>query len=140
MPRKRRVPNAPYNTGRPPLNEPAPGRAYGERQKAERALQAVPIQPANQPVDFAQILEAAKRSPQPNGGLLNQPTARPNEPVTAGLSTGPGPGPEVLGPADPDLANLRPLLPVLVLMAAQPNASVSARNFVRRLRGAMPPQ
>lgn len=28
---------------------------------------------------------------------LNDPTARPNEPVTAGLMNGPGPGPEVMG-------------------------------------------
>lgn len=32
----------------------------------------------------------------PNG-LLRMPTQRPNEPVTAGLSTGPGPGREALG-------------------------------------------
>jgi hypothetical protein len=30
-------------------------------------------------------------------GGLNAETARPNEPVTHGLSTGPGAGPEILG-------------------------------------------
>lgn len=29
---------------------------------------------------------------------LDDPTARPNEPLTAGLATGPGAGPEALGP------------------------------------------
>lgn len=29
-------------------------------------------------------------------GLLGQPTNRPDEPITAGLARGPGPGPEVL--------------------------------------------
>lgn len=31
------------------------------------------------------------------GNLFTQPTKRPGEPVTAGLSRGPGPGPEALG-------------------------------------------
>lgn len=30
-------------------------------------------------------------------GILTLPTQRPNEPVTAGLTRGPGPGPEALG-------------------------------------------
>lgn len=33
---------------------------------------------------------------------LDDPTARPNEPVTAGLFSGPGPGPEAIGPTPPD--------------------------------------
>lgn len=32
----------------------------------------------------------------PEGGILNRPTDRPNEPVTQGLSVGPGRGPEIL--------------------------------------------
>lgn len=32
-----------------------------------------------------------------DGGSLTHPTNRPNEPITAGLSRGPGPGPEALG-------------------------------------------
>lgn len=34
---------------------------------------------------------------QSGGGLLRGPSRRPNEPVTAGLSLGAGPGPEALG-------------------------------------------
>jgi hypothetical protein len=34
--------------------------------------------------------------PIPEGGILNQPTNRPNEPLTAGLPIGPGPGTEAL--------------------------------------------
>jgi hypothetical protein len=34
---------------------------------------------------------------------LHDPTARPDEPITAGLPTGPGPGPEALSAVgDPD--------------------------------------
>ena len=35
-------------------------------------------------------------NPPPPEGLLAAPTARPNEPLTAGLPTGAGPGPEAL--------------------------------------------
>lgn len=45
--------------------------------------------------DFATILERAKAM-QGRAGLLTRPTERPNEPITAGLSTGPGPGPSVM--------------------------------------------
>jgi hypothetical protein len=40
---------------------------------------------------------------------LDDPTARPNEPVTHGLDTGPGGGPEALGtlPGNPILASVR---------------------------------
>jgi len=147
MPRKKKPPTEPYNTGRA-LTAVSGGRGYGERQASEQALQEVPLSPRpgadpqaapQGPPDFAAVLAAAQASPSPNGGLLNQPTARPDEPITAGLSTGPGPGPEILGPSDPDLATLRAYLPMLELAANQPGASVSTRNLVRRLRGAMPP-
>lgn len=77
---------------------------------------------------------------------INAPTSRPSEPVTAGLSLGPGPGPEAipsLAPTsnapDPDLINLIPYLPGLELLTTLPTASSATRNFVRRLRGAIPP-
>ncbi len=40
---------------------------------------------------------AAAQQLKGKAGMLRQPTGRPNEPVTAGLSIGPGPGPEALG-------------------------------------------
>lgn len=40
-------------------------------------------------------------------GQLNRPTERPDEPLTAGLSQGPGPGPEVLSPGDRATRTLR---------------------------------
>lgn len=58
---------------------------------------------------------AAALATRPPGGMgLLAPTARPAEPVTAGLPVGPGPGPEALGsagaptagPADGVLASL----------------------------------
>lgn len=56
---------------------------------------------SNAPPDgLAAMLAAAQAMPPPSGPGLSGPTQRPNEPVTAGLASGPGPGPEAL--------NLRP--------------------------------
>lgn len=75
--------------------------------------------------------------------FANPTSARLGEPVTAGAALGPGPGrealPEIPEGVDPDLANLAKQLPMLELMASQPTASVTFRNFVRRVRGAIPP-
>jgi hypothetical protein len=103
----------------------AKGQPYGEAGQQLASQQTVPMGPPPIP--------------------LGAPTARPSEPVQAGLSLGPGPGPEaipaiapVTGP-DPDLIALAPYLPALELMSTLPTASSASRNFVRRLRGAIPP-
>jgi hypothetical protein len=72
---------------------------------------------------------------------LGEPTQNPNEPVTAGADSGPGPGMASLGLGNPDAANVQallPYLPSLEVMAAQPNATPAFKNFVRTLRGNMP--
>jgi hypothetical protein len=91
------------------------GRAYGQAQQMQQAMKAAPLPqipgpppaqanaggppPGNQPPaqagGFAAALAAAARAP----GIatsLTQPTMRPHEPVTTGLSQGMGAGPEVL--------------------------------------------
>jgi hypothetical protein len=63
----------------------------GDRKRREQAQAVMP-------------LPATGRPPPPPGSIpsLTAPTERPNEPVTAGLPVGPGPGPEALGaPAAP---------------------------------------
>jgi hypothetical protein len=98
MPRKRRT--QPGTSGgaysnRADLAQPvqAPsGLAYGERQALEEAQAAQPL-PAQVPFD--RILAAAQGH-QFSPVSLNAPSTRPNEPVTHGLSVGPGGGPEVL--------------------------------------------
>lgn len=62
---------------------------------------------------------------QPGGlGQLTAPTDRPGEPVTAGLASGPGPGPEALGQPplqqDPTVGLLKGLL------SAYPNPDLQA--------------
>lgn len=67
----------------------ARGGTYGTRQQSEAAQRAVPL---------------------PEVVPLDAPTARPDEPLTAGLPSGPGPGPEALGmvgPGNPKLSKLK---------------------------------
>lgn len=81
----------------------SPGGAYGDRIASVRSQQAIPMAPAPQapgggggPVP-PNAPPAVAPSPGPPPTPLDAPTQRPNEPVTAGLPIGPGPGPEALG-------------------------------------------
>ena len=67
---------------KPPM-QAAPGQGYGEAKAQMDAQRAVPVAPPPPP-------QPADLPP------LTRPSERPNEPVTAGLPIGPGPGPEVL--------------------------------------------
>lgn len=84
--------------------------------------------------DRQQAQPPAAPQPMPD---LSGGTRYPDRPITNGLSTGPGAGPEVLGIVPQNLERFRPLLPALELAASMPDVSVEARNFVRRLRGAL---
>lgn len=126
------------NGSKIPLPTTAPSAQYGEGAKLQAAQAAVPMGPS--PV--ANI----PQGPLPGAaGPLNRPSERPDEPITAGLPTGAGPGPESLdrgpgfSPDDADKLEWAKYLPTLELLANLPSASVATRNFVRRLRGAIPP-
>jgi len=87
--------------------------------------------------------------PQGEGGAppvevtpFGAPSARPDEPVTHGADSGPGPGLDSLGLQDPDerltkedMAQLQAYLPYLEWMASLPNASPGTRSYVRRIKG-----
>lgn len=132
MPRKakRTLSGAPGGPARPPVNT-----TYGDGERAlesqrrmpvadySRRLQAVPNSggappgsaeiPATQqdPADRLNAIMAMARNmapPEP----LNRPTQRPNEPLTAGLPMGAGPGLEVLAPGDRVVRTLRMLADV----------------------------
>ena len=88
------------------LNAPKPpatqftGQPYGAATQQAAAQQAMPVAgtavPLPQPGAPGQ--PPALTGPAPGSlGDLHRPTDRPNEPVTAGLASGPGPGPEALG-------------------------------------------
>ena len=84
-----------------------PNQTYGEAAQQQAAQRAVPMAPSAAPAPSqmpappgAQDQHAAANQPQgqvyPGELPWTGPTQRPNEPVTAGLPTGPGPGPEAL--------------------------------------------
>jgi hypothetical protein len=158
MPRAKKAPVAPYNTGH---NEKVPtepgGRAYGARKATEQAIAASPLAgpsvapapagPAPAPPDAGGQVDptaalAAAQGYSPQGPGLTDPSQNPNEPVTAGLPSGPGVGPEGLAMPDPTQADTQAwatYLPTLEYLASMPGSTASTRNFVRRLRAAMPP-
>lgn len=97
----------------------APSAGYGQRVAQERAQQAVPLAPQPSPTVPS---PPAPGPPAPTGpapgelGDFLRATERPSEPITAGLASGPGPGPEALGQAnDGSVDELR------ALYAAFPN-------------------
>lgn len=70
------------------------GQTYGEATKQRRSVQAVPTGAA--PTQQA-AQQAARRVTPAAPGSLTAPTARPNEPITAGAPFGPGVGPAAAG-------------------------------------------
>jgi hypothetical protein len=83
------------------------GQTYGQAGAQQAAQQTIPLpQQAPPPTAApqpAQPPDLSNLTLQPGAlGPLHTPTQRPNEPLTAGLSTGPGPGPAALGLPAPD--------------------------------------
>lgn len=84
------------------ITPPVANQEYGSGVAQQALAQAMPaprataggpaIAAPSQPTNLA----AAASSLRDQVGLLNPDTARPNEPVTHGLPSGPGGGPEVL--------------------------------------------
>lgn len=78
----------------------------------------------------------------PSAVPLTSPTQYPDEPVTAGVPEGSGPGPEVMASAGataagPTRDKLLASLPVLTRLANTPNASPELRALVRYLRSSV---
>lgn len=84
-----------------------PGQQYGQQAAQQAAMSAVPMGTPVAPSP-AGGTGAAPAAPPPPLTPLSAASARPDEPVTAGLPLGPGPGPEVLG-ADVEMDELRAL-------------------------------
>lgn len=84
----------------------ASGQEYGQRKAQEDAQRAIPL-----PAAQTQAQVQAEPYPLPGSfGAFDRPTEYPDEPVTAGISSGPGPGPEALGfPLDDPVLELRRL-------------------------------
>ena len=105
----------------------APAKQYGQRQAAMAQQQAIPLPkrvgeqiaggalPASTPPGGGSPGTVPPGAGTPSdvpGGIppglgYHDPTARPNEPVTAGLNSGPGPGPSPTIHRDPETDALR---------------------------------
>lgn len=106
-----------------PPNPMEPQLQYGETGRYKRALAGLPTDRAN-----------------PQRVNLLGPSQAPNEPITAGLSMGPGAGPDSLIPS-PDQLNsrmtaeeLRYAYPLIMRLAALPNATTETKIIAQRLR------
>lgn len=103
MPRRRKTPGPTArggyqgsgNAGGAQTPTAPTGMRYGEHKASIDAQRAVPV-PDMQPDLHAQAAQDALTMPAPAAGGLLAPTTRPGEPVTAGIPSGPGPGPEAV--------------------------------------------
>lgn len=121
----------------------APGQTYGVAAQQARSQQQMPL-PGGGP-NAGPSMGSPMGSPSIGGGgglgpgalpgslgALHDPTGRPGEPVTHGLPTGPGGGPEVLQPPNP----LVKAAAVLNNLGDSADADTKAlRNFVNAQLG-----
>ena len=83
------------NPAQKPARMVVPGQTYGEGAAQMRSQQAVPMAAA--PTDAPPADMAQMAGPVPGAlGPLDRPSDRPDEPITAGIPFGPGPGSEAL--------------------------------------------
>lgn len=64
---------------------------------------------------------------------FDSPTARPDEPITAGMNSVPNVQPTQID--DSTRQKLLAAMPTLLWLASQPKASEQTRQFVRQVRG-----
>ena len=117
------------NRGPQPITT-APGQAYGQAAAQENAQRAVPMAGIPQPPAAAPVAAPSEpaAAPGPGPGEIPwlHPSDRPDEPVTAGLETGPGPGPEALSGSPGGEAKLAD---ILGQAAAHPAASSQVQHL-----------
>ncbi len=110
-----------------------PNAAYGEQKEFQE-------QQMSAPMARSQGQQASVNDLMANVVPLNAPTRRPDEPVTAGVDAGPGPGREVLGIKSPtdaqleDLARIAKYMPMMMQYADSPQSSGTMKAFVKYLR------
>lgn len=103
----------------------APGGEYGSRQEME-AIQGGAV-----------MADGGQQQPAPRPTPLGAPTARPEEPITAGVDVGPGMDSVAAGIQTPyEITNekLRPILHSLETMANLSSSNPEFRTFVRNMK------
>lgn len=124
-----------------PIRDPG-GLPYGDNQELRSQQAAAPMSGASPEAMAAQQggiggIPLANLAPS-----LFDPTDRPDEPLTAGASFGPGPGPEALSTPSagngPTQARLTAYMPVYIQMAESPYTSPEFKamtNYIRQVLG-----
>ena len=131
-------------------NVQAPAQQYGERSQQQAAQRSVPVAappipapaggttptaPGTAPAGPTGGAQAGGLPPVSGPGILPflHPSNRPNEPVTAGLPTGAGPGPEALTGVGAIAANQAveqgTLRNLLTSLASGPASSAAVRDL-----------
>ena len=107
----------------------APGGEYGARQEMESIQGGAPMMGGGGSTPTAAAPQIDRSSLVP----FDAPTARPDEPVTAGADSYQEMGVSQID--DATRARLTNALPALLWLASQPQASEQTRQFVRQVRG-----
>jgi len=112
---------------------------YGDGQDMMDIQGGAPMAatPSPTPVSASQMAQNAQQQAQPQGQPvtpLSAPTARPNEPVTAGAALGPGPGMSALGITPGQTANAgQSTKQIVQALAAHPDASPELQKLAQSL-------
>lgn len=135
------------NAPRRPAPVSGPGPFSRRTDGPGQPTRALPNAGYGEQAEFQSIQRGAKMSKQsqprpdmPEIVPLNAPTMRPDEPVTAGVDRGPGPGSNVLGIPNPaeqrvgDFEKLSKYMPLMEMYAQSPVSSGTLKNFLRYLR------
>ena len=137
-----------YRRPSQPAAVSGPG-AHSQRTDGRPQQMDLPDAKYGEAAQFQEIQQGAalSASPSPSGGgapaaslptPLSDPSASPDQPVTAGADAGSGPGSEALGLPSQEFSadvkrRLGPLLPFLIRKADDPHASDELRQQVRYL-------
>lgn len=119
------LPGTPGTPLPPSPAQPDPVR-YGQTQSLRQRLMGIPLE-QNQ-----------------GTALLNDPTTNPDEPVTAGINLGAGPGADSLIPSPVSLSQqqtsqeMKLAYPLLMRLATLPNATSETKILAQRIRANMP--
>lgn len=103
-----------------------PDAAYGEQKDFQAIQGGAPM--------------AKTQNQRPNVVPLFAETMRPEEPITAGVDVGPGPGRDILGLPSAtqtqleDLTKIAKYMPLLSLYADSPESTGTMKAFVKYLR------
>lgn len=125
--------------GRQPVRD-LPNAKYGESTAFREAQAAAPMSGDIGSGGMAAQAGGAPMGPDLSGIVpLDAPSQRPDEPITAGMPGGLGPGPRIPQQTSPltdeQRARLRSYMPVLVILASREDADPNTRQLVRQLRG-----